>query len=105
MAAVDISESNNVDRLILFIAQAAAVSWADMKEPDTTVASQSLRKVGFCKARQLEVAVIWSERISLQKYTNSIPRLLPPRSYYSITMIGPPYDWRGGAANALVRRG
>jgi hypothetical protein len=43
---------------MLFIAQVAAVSWADMKVPETTVAIQSLRKVGFCRALQLEVVVI-----------------------------------------------
>jgi hypothetical protein len=63
VAAVDISESIIVDRLILFIAQVAAVSCADTKVPETIVASQSLRKVGFCRALQLEVAVIGSEAI------------------------------------------
>jgi hypothetical protein len=56
--AVEINESINVDRLMLFIVQVAAVSCADMKMPETIVASQSLRKVGLCKALQLEVAVI-----------------------------------------------
>jgi hypothetical protein len=56
--AVDIRERNMVDWLMLFIVQVAAMSCADTKVPETTVANQSLRKVGFCKALQLEVAVI-----------------------------------------------
>jgi hypothetical protein len=43
---------------MLFIAQVAAVSCADTQVPETTVANQSLLKVGFCKASQLEVLVI-----------------------------------------------
>ena len=36
----------------------AAVSWADTQIPETRVATQSLPKVGFRKAIQLEVLVI-----------------------------------------------
>jgi hypothetical protein len=43
---------------MLFIIQVAAVSCADTQVPETTVANQSLLKVGFCKAIQLEVLVI-----------------------------------------------
>jgi hypothetical protein len=43
---------------MLFISQVAAVSCADTQVPETTVANQSLLKVGFCKAIQLEVLVI-----------------------------------------------
>ena len=56
--AVDIRERNKVDWLMLFITQVAAVSCADTKVPETTVANQSLRKVGFCKALHVDVAVI-----------------------------------------------
>jgi hypothetical protein len=52
---------------MLFIVQVAAVSWADMNVPETTVASQSLRKVGLCKALQLEVAVIRNRASYLSK--------------------------------------
>ena len=55
MAAVDIRERNNVEPLVLFIIQVAAVSWAETQIPEATVANQSLLKVGFCKATQLEV--------------------------------------------------
>jgi len=65
--AVEIRESISVDRLMLFIVQVAAVSWAEMNVPETTVASQSLRKVGLCKALQLEVAVIWNRASYLSK--------------------------------------
>jgi hypothetical protein len=67
VAAVDIRERSNVDRLMLFITQVAAISCADTKVPETTVASQSLRKVGFCKARQLEVSVIVTKIITSSK--------------------------------------
>ena len=43
---------------MLFIIQVAAVSCADTQVPETTLANQSLLKVGFCKAIQLEVLVI-----------------------------------------------
>jgi hypothetical protein len=71
VAAVDIRERNNVDPLTLFIIQVAAVSCADTKVPETTVANQSLRKVGFWRALQLEVAVIGTEAIPPTNYTNS----------------------------------
>jgi hypothetical protein len=64
VAAVDIRERSNVDWLMLFIIQVAAVSCADTQAPETTVANQSLLKVGFCKALQLEVAFIRTEGIS-----------------------------------------
>ena len=67
VAAVDIRERSNVDGLMLFITQVAAISCADTKVPETTVATQSLRKVGFCKARQLEVSVIVTEIITSSK--------------------------------------
>jgi hypothetical protein len=65
--AVEIRERNNVDRLILFIVQVAAVSCAETNVPETIVASQSRRKVGLCKALQLEVAVIWNRASYLYK--------------------------------------
>jgi hypothetical protein len=49
---------------MLFIVQVAAVSCADTQVPETTVANQSLLKVGFCKASQLEVLVIKVEASS-----------------------------------------
>jgi hypothetical protein len=52
---------------MLFIVQVAAVSCADTNVPDTIVASQSRRKVGLCKALQLEVAVIWNRASYLSK--------------------------------------
>jgi len=52
---------------MLFIVQVAAVSCADMKMPETIVASQSLRKVGLRKALQLEVAVIRNRASYLSK--------------------------------------
>jgi hypothetical protein len=58
VVAVDISERSNVDGLVLFIIQVAAVSCAATQVPEATVANQSLLKVGFCKALQLEVLVI-----------------------------------------------
>jgi hypothetical protein len=64
VAAVDIRERSNVDWLMPFIIQVAAVSCADTQVPETTVANQSLLKVGFCKALQLEVAFIRTEGIS-----------------------------------------
>ena len=67
VAAVDIRERSKLDRLMLFITQVAAISCADTKVPETTVATQSLRKVGFCKARQLEVSVIVTEIITSSK--------------------------------------
>jgi hypothetical protein len=77
VAAVDIRERSNVDWLMLFIIQVAAVSCADTQVPETTVANQSLLKVGFFKAHQLEVAVIKTEEISPPKYNKSIPRVSP----------------------------
>jgi hypothetical protein len=73
VAAVDIRERSNVDWLMLYIIQVAAVSCADTQVPETTVANQSLLKVGFFKAHQLEVAVIKTEEISPPKY-NKINR-------------------------------
>jgi hypothetical protein len=67
VAAVDIRERSKLDRLMLFITQVAAISCADTKVPETIVATQSLRKVGFCKARQLEVSVIVTEIITSSK--------------------------------------
>src|ERR1700738_5659125 len=55
VAAVDIRERSNVERLVLFIIQVAAVSCAETQIPEITVANQSLLKAGFCKATQLEV--------------------------------------------------
>jgi len=43
---------------VLFIIQVAAVSCAETQIPEVTVATQSLPKVGFRKAIQLEVLVI-----------------------------------------------
>ena len=43
---------------MLFIVQVAAISCADTQVPETTLANQSLLKVGFRKAIQLEVLVI-----------------------------------------------
>ena len=69
--AVEIRERNKVDPLMLFITQVAAVSCADTKVPETIVASQSLRKVGLCKALQLEVAVIWNRASYFSKDTQT----------------------------------
>ena len=52
---------------MLFIVQVAAVSCADTQVPETTVANQSLLKVGFCKAIQLEVLVIRIGATSVSK--------------------------------------
>jgi hypothetical protein len=42
-ATVDISESRNADGLNIFIAQVAAVSWAETQVPERSVANQRLR--------------------------------------------------------------
>src|SRR6516162_8760248 len=55
VAAVDIRERSNVEPLVLFIIQVAAVSCAETQIPEATVANQSLLKAGFCSATQLEV--------------------------------------------------
>ena len=69
MAAVDVRERSIVEWLRLFITQMAAVSCADTQIPETTVATQSLPKVGFRKAIQLEVLVISIEaKCCLQQY-------------------------------------
>jgi len=54
-AAVDIWERSNVERLVLFSIQVAAVSFAETQIPEVRVVNQSLLKAGFCKAIQLEV--------------------------------------------------
>src|SRR5258708_3585489 len=52
----------------------AAVSCADTQIPETTVATQSLPKVGFRKAIQLEVLVIRIEAMLLQNTTTPLCR-------------------------------
>jgi hypothetical protein len=65
---------------MLFIIQVAAVSCADTQVPETTVANQSLLKVGFCKAIQVDVLVIAlstaqvEARSSSQKTSSSLLR-------------------------------
>jgi len=57
-AAVDNSESSRGEGVIVFITQVAAMSWAETQHPETTLASQSLRKTGFWSARQIEVELV-----------------------------------------------
>ena len=57
-AAVDNSERRKGEGLIKFITQVAAMSWAETQQPETTLASQSLRKTGFLSAIQIEVEVL-----------------------------------------------
>jgi hypothetical protein len=42
-ATVDISDNKNADGLNIFIAQVAAVSWAETHVPERSVANQRLR--------------------------------------------------------------
>ena len=60
-AAVDNSERNKGDGVIVFITQVAAMSWAETQHPETTLASQSLRKTGFRSANQMEVEFVLIE--------------------------------------------
>ena len=57
-AAEDNSESSKGEGVIVFITQVAAMSWAETQHPETTLASQSLRKTGFCSASQIEVELL-----------------------------------------------
>jgi hypothetical protein len=57
-AAVDNSERNKGDGVIVFITQVAAMSCAETQHPETTLASQSLPKIGFRSATQVEVEVV-----------------------------------------------
>jgi hypothetical protein len=77
VAAVDIMESSNVDWLMLFIIQVAAVSCADTQLPERTVANQSLLKVGFFKALQLEVVVIIAEESSTLPFSGNRSCFVP----------------------------
>jgi hypothetical protein len=62
-AAVDNSERKKGDGVIVFITQVAAMSWAETQQPETTLASQSLRKTGFLSAIQMEVEVVLIGRV------------------------------------------
>jgi hypothetical protein len=64
-AAVDKSERKKGDDVIVFITQVAAMSWAEMQHPETTLASQSLRKMGFRSASQMELEVVLIDRIPM----------------------------------------
>jgi hypothetical protein len=46
---------------MVFITQVAAMSWAATQQPETTLASQSLRKTGFWSASQIEVELVLIE--------------------------------------------
>ena len=57
-AAVDNSERYKGDGVSVFITHVAAMSWAETQHPETTLASQSLRKMGFRRASQIEVGFV-----------------------------------------------
>ena len=57
-AALDNSESSRGEGVNVFITQVAAMSWAETQHPETTLASQSLRKIGFRSATQMEVELV-----------------------------------------------
>jgi hypothetical protein len=61
-AAVESSERKKGDSVIVFITQVAAMSWAEMQHPETTLASQSFRKMGFRSASQMEFEVVLIDR-------------------------------------------
>jgi hypothetical protein len=68
-AAVDRSDRNSGDGVIVFITQVAAMSWAETQHPETTLASQSLKKTGFRRATQMEVEEVLIYRISTSMRT------------------------------------
>ena len=57
-AAVESSERKKGDGVMVFITQVAAMSCAATQQPETTLASQSLKKTGFRSASQIEVEVV-----------------------------------------------
>ena len=57
-AAVDNKERKKGETVIVFMTQVAAMSWAETQHPETTLASQSLLKMGFRRATQMEVEVV-----------------------------------------------
>jgi hypothetical protein len=57
-AEVESKESKNGEEVSVFITQVAAMSCAETQQPERTLASQRLRKVGLRKAVHIEVALI-----------------------------------------------